>query len=172
MIKALLFLCISLVSTFSFAQADKTFGVGVLLGDPTALSGKLLFGTNQAVDGGIAFSKYYTLIFADYLQQFPGALGKQNSFVARLTPYVGIGPLFAFSDHDHDHDGKHNHHNHDDYFGDDDDDFGLGARIPFGIEWMAPNIPLGVSLELVPGLMIIPHTDAFLQAGLAIRYYF
>jgi hypothetical protein len=170
MIKVLFLIQLMLLSTSSFAQSRAKFGLGVLLGSPTALSAKYFYGGNQAVDAGLAFSSRYTLVFADYLKHFPGIFGKQNEFVSGLIPYVGVGPIIVFDNDDH-HDRNHRRH-HRDYFGDEDDDFAFGARIPFGVEWIAREIPVGVALEIVPGLVVMPSTGAFLQAGLAVRYYF
>lgn len=160
--KIILLLLFTLTSLTCFAKPGKV-GVGIILGDPTALSGKYFFGTD-AIDAGLSFGHDEFLIYGDYLKHFPGRLGKENAFVAALTPYVGVGPVFAFGDHD-----KH-HHRH--FIDDEDDDFAFGARIPFGLEWMSKEIPLGVALEVVPGIVVIPETDGFVQGGLAIRYYF
>jgi hypothetical protein len=157
----LAFIFVSLSSTY--AQTRK-LGVGALLGDPTALSAKYFMGTN-AVDGGVAFGNHEFILFGDYLKHFPGKIGNQNAFVAALTPYVGIGAVIAFDD------GENNHSHHH-FINDDEDDFALGARIPFGVEWMATEIPMGVALEIVPGIVVVPETDAFVQGGLAVRYYF
>lgn len=158
-----LFFVALLLTTSAFAKPGN-FGLGVLLGSPTALSAKYFTGGNDAVDAGLSFSSHEIIVFGDYLRHFPGKFGKQNAFVSALNPYVGVGPVFAFGDHDH----NHKHH----FIDDDDDDFAFGGRIPFGVEWMAPEIPVGVSLEIVPGILIIPETDAFVQGGLAVRYYF
>ena len=148
-----------LFSTSVFAKT----GLGVIIGDPTALSIKHFIG-KDAIDGGLAFGHHEIVIYGDYLKHFPGMLGKQNEFVARLTPYMGVGPLFAFSN------GNEDHHHH--VINDDDDDFAFGVRIPFGVEYMFTEMPLGVSLEVVPGAVVIPETDALVQGGLALRYYF
>lgn len=156
--KKLIPILIAVTSLSSFAKT----GVGAILGDPTALSLKHFIGTD-AIDGGLGFGRHEVILYADYLKHFPGKLGKQNAFVANLTPYVGVGPVFAFGDND-----KKNKH----FIDDDDDDFAFGARIPFGAEWMSREIPIGISLEIVPGIVVVPSTDAFVQGGLAIRYYF
>ena len=142
----------------------RTFGLGVTLGDPTGLSGKYFMNRQTAIDGAIAYGSHELILYGDYLKHFPGAFGRQNEFVSQLNPYVGVGPVFAFGDGNHDH--KHR------FMDDDDDDFAFGGRIPLGIEWLPNNVPLGVSLEIAPGMRIVPGTDAFVQGGLAIRYYF
>lgn len=142
----------------------KPFGLGVTLGDPTGLSGKYFLNRDTAIDGALSYGSHELIIYGDYLKHFRGAFGRQNAFVAALTPYVGVGPVFAFGNGDH-------HHNHR-FIDDHEDDFGFGGRIPLGVEWKANQVPVGVSLEIAPGMKVIPETDGFVQGGLAIRYYF
>jgi hypothetical protein len=156
-------LSVVVFSTANVALARGNFGLGVIFGDPTALSAKIYQDHNDAFDIGLAFAlSDYILIYGDYLRHFPGAFGHSSQFVSSLRPYIGIGPILVFDTDDHDR-----HH----YF-DREDNFALGARVPFGIEWIAPNIPLGISVEIVPGIEVIPSTDGFVQAGIAFRYYF
>ncbi|HVK62262.1 MAG TPA: DUF3996 domain-containing protein [Bdellovibrionales bacterium] len=149
----------------SNATAKGDFGVGFILGSPTALSAKVLLADNKAVDFGLAFSSSeYFLIFGDYLVHFPEIIPPKNEFLRDLHPYIGIGPIFAFAtDDDHDKDK---------YFDDRDDRFAFGIRVPFGIEWLYSKFPIGVSLELAPGITVVPATHGLLNAGIAIRYYF
>lgn len=161
--KKLLPILALLLSSSAFAKPGG-LGVGVLLGDPTALSAKYFMQGNDAIDGGIAFGHHELLLFADVLRHFPGKFGSRNEFVSALNPYVGVGPVVAFSDGDKDH----SHH----VIEDDDDDFGIGGRIPIGVEWTDKEMPIGVSLEIAPGAIIVPSTNAFIQGGVAVRYYF
>lgn len=156
---ALLFLIVS-----SSVHAAGTLGVGAIFGDPTALSLKKFTSQKQAFDAGLSFGDRHIMLFGDYLHHFPGRIRVNNAFFDSLVPYVGVGPILVLDTGG----GKKHHH----LIDDDDDDFALGARIPFGVEWRAKEIPLGVSLELVPGIVVIPHTEGFGQGGVAIRYYF
>lgn len=166
--KIILLMILSIVSIPS-SYAARGLGMGVIIGDPTGLSFKNFFQGTKAIDGAIAYNSDEVILYSDYLMHFPGTFGKQNDFVAALTPYAGIGPVLAFDDDD-----DHNHHNHDRDLvdNDEDDEFALGVRIPFGIEWTAKSAPVGISLEIVPGVVVISETDAFMQGGLALRYYF
>ena len=149
------------------ASMNGRFGVGIILGGPTGLSGKYFLDREQAIDVGLAFDiDDFVLIYGDYLKHFPGAFGAREKFFTELTPYIGVGPVIVLDSDDR----KRN----DRYFADDDDDFGVGVRIPLGIEWMSqnPKIPIGIALEIVPGMIIIPGTDLFFQGGVAFRYYF
>jgi hypothetical protein len=151
--------------TLAHAGPGGNFGLGIILGAPTALTGKYYMGREEAIDFGLAFDfDDYILLYGDYLAHFPGGFGRSSQFVSELVPYIGIGPVLVLDADDRRRNDK--------YFADSDDDFGLGVRIPLGIEWMAPRFPLGIALEIVPGMIVIPGTDAFIQGGVAFRYYF
>src|SRR5687768_17146163 len=113
------FLLLVLLTSTAFAKRGN-FGLGVILGDPTALSAKYFTSGNDAIDGGLSFNDHEVIVYGDYLRHFPGKLGKQNAFVAALNPYIGVGPVFAFGDNDHKH--RHGH----DFIDDEDDDFAFG----------------------------------------------
>jgi hypothetical protein len=147
------------------ARQGGNFGLGVILGAPTAITGKYYMNREEAIDMGLAFDfDDYILVYGDYLVHFPGGFGHSSQFASELVPYVGIGPVLVLDADDRRRNDK--------YFADANDDFGLGVRIPLGIEWMAPRFPLGIAVEIVPGIIVIPGTDAFVQGGVAFRYYF
>lgn len=156
----------------AFAARGGNLGVGFMLGSPSSLNAKYFQNNKIAFDAGLAFDDDdYIMLYADYLIHFPGMFKSNSPFINSLNPYIGVGPFIAFSDHgDHVHSPGHNHDH--DIFGDHDDDFGLGVRVPIGVEWRATEIPLGVSLEITPGMSIIPETDSLVGVGLALRYYF
>jgi hypothetical protein len=139
------------------------FGLGVILGEPTGVTLKYDTSAYNAIDAGISFRfDRYFMLYGDYHFKFPGAFHTDVSFFNQLTPYVGVGAVAVFENEDNRR-----------YFDDDwDEDFALGVRIPLGIEWRTPRVPLGVFAEIVPGLAIIPGTDAFVQGGIGVRYFF
>jgi hypothetical protein len=143
------------------------FGLGLALGDPTALTAKYwLDGNKEAVDLGLAYwlGRYF-LVYSDYDYHFPGTFGARNEFVNNLSPYIGIGGILVFAS------SSDRNHRGDKYFADNSSAaFALGLRIPIGIEWRP--MPIGVFLEFAPGLTVIPGTFGFLQAAIGVRYYF
>lgn len=119
--------------------------------------------SDRAVDMGLTF--YFSnlvLIYSDYLFHFPKAFGTSSPFVAQLSPYVGVGGVMLF--------WSGSYYNR--YYYDSPHGFGIGVRFPIGIEWKPSDPPLGVFLELAPGMGIIPGTFGFFQGGIGIRYYF
>lgn len=77
---------------------------------------------------------------------------------------MGVGGLLVVTNRDYNKDDR--------FLGKKSGSVGLGVRVPVGVEWQPGRPPLGVYLELVPGMAIIPKTDAFFQGGIGIRYYF
>lgn len=152
------------VSTAQAAESAVSgpFGLGVILGEPTGVTVKYDADANTAFDAGLSFRfDRYVMLYGDWHYKFAGAFGSRN-FLNQLTPYVGAGAVVLFLN---DRDYR--------YFDDDlDGDFALGLRIPIGIEWRTPKVPLGVFAEVVPGLAVIPGTDAFIQGGVGVRYFF
>lgn len=148
------------------ADSSHPFGLGVILGEPSGISGKYWLDNRAAIDGALAFSfDNYFMLYSDYLYHFPGAFGHSNEFVSRLTPYIGIGVMLLVETEDTGAKGRT-------YFQSNQGSAGLGVRIPLGMEWRPADPHLGVFAELAPGLGIVPATFGFLQGGIGIRYYF
>jgi hypothetical protein len=144
------------------------FGLGILIGDPTAITFKYDLDSIRSINGGLSFDlNRWTLIYVDGIYHYPNAFGRPNPFVAQLTPYLGVGGLIVISNR------SEFERRRDRYFNDErDGSLALGMRIPLGIEWRPPAFPIGVFLELAPGLTIIPGTYGFVQGGLGARFFF
>ncbi len=152
-------------------QANKTFGLGLELGEPTGLNGKYFLSTSGALDFGIGemFSPYYYgqgfHIYADYLWH-PTSLVSAPAF--ELPFYVGAG--LRFWDFDYCYQGVCN------YGGS-----AIGIRVPVGIALDFNNVPLDIFVQLVPVVDFLAgnyydrygdraHLGIDLSAG--IRYWF
>jgi hypothetical protein len=144
------------------ARADDkgAFGLGLIVGEPTGIAGKLYLTDDTAIDGAIggAVVGRGLQVHADYLWH-PWILANEDAFV--MPGYVGIGARLL--DHDRD---------------DAEDDFHLGARFVAGILFDFRRIPLDVFVELA---LIADFRgggddhDGFaldLNAGVGARYYF
>ena len=157
-------------------QANKTFGLGIMLGAPTGLSGKYFLGPSTAIDFGIGAIGGYGRrdglhLHADYLWH-PLSLVSAEPF--ELPLYFGIGGRFWSYDYCHDHGGGHCH-----------DGGALGVRAPIGIAFDFNNVPLDIFVELalVLDFLYDDHDhfddgddfdgfDAEINGAFGIRYYF
>jgi hypothetical protein len=142
-----IFVIFSVVS-LSASYAQKDFGIGIILGDPTGVSAKFYTGSNNAFDFAAAWSfegKGHLLFQTDYV--WHSSLSNTSSGIFAL--YYGIGGRIIFSD-----------------------DPTVGFRIPIGIDYIFSSAPIDIFLEIVPILDLIPSTDFDLNGGIGIRFWF
>ena len=144
-------------------QSGRGVGLGLILGEPSGVTGKFWTSKTNAVDAGLAYSfNSFVLIYGDYLWHFFNAL--ENAPSAKdVAPYVGVGGAFFIS--------SESNRKSESLFTD-SGSVGLGLRIPLGLEWTPSSVPIGVFLEIAPGIGFIPSTYGFFQGGIGVRYYF
>lgn len=165
MLRALAVLMLSIFcGSFAHAQENR-FGLGFILGDPTGLSVRYYQDDEHSYDAQLAgLGSNYMLLWGDMDFHFPDLIKEQHPILERLSPYVGVGPVIAISTKDDHEKGQ--------YFDDRDNDFAIGVRVPFGVEWIWDRVPIGVGVEVTPGIMVLPATHSLLMGGLTLRYYF
>lgn len=131
------------------------FGLGVIVGEPTGLSGKLWQSKSTAFDFGAAWS------FVD-----EGALHLHFDILVhrfdlihvdsgKLPVYYGLGARVRFDEDDAG-----------------DQDTNVGIRFPVGLDYLFASAPLDLFFEFVPILDIAPETDVSLNGSLGFRYWF
>jgi hypothetical protein len=124
-------------------EANKTFGLGLEVGEPTGLTGKVFLSPRGALDFGVGYiySHYYYgdggHVYLDYLAH-PVSLASTPSF--ELPFYIGGGLRFWNFDYcdpmpnpDVCYRGS-----------------AVGIRIPLGLALDFNNVPLDIFLQLVP----------------------
>ena len=136
---------------------DKGFGLGVMVGAPSGISGKYFIDTGRtalAFGVGVYDDDFYgddhTHFHLD-VQFHPVALTQNQTF--KLPLYIGVGGRFL----------DHNNHNH------------VGVRVPFGIAFDFRNTPLDLFFELVPVVDFLDerdHDDVDLTGAIGLRSYF
>jgi hypothetical protein len=132
------------------------FGVGLMVGEPSGLSFKLLVDKRHALAAGLSFSLIDGNLHAhgDYLLHFPGKIhGIQGG---KWIPYVGIGGKLRVWESEGKKSGES----------------GIGVRIPLGLALHARGAPVDFFLEFVPGMRILPETKADFGGALGGRWYF
>lgn len=138
-------------SAFTGNTAAGNFGLGIIIGEPTGPSFKAWTGANTAIDGAAAWSLDDNNSFhlhLDYLIHNNAIKLDKGS----MPLYFGIGGRMEFVEH-----------------GDDDI---IGVRIPLGAEYMPHKTPLGIFLEIVPVLNLIPDSEMDMEGAIGIRLYF
>lgn len=146
----LLFLCVLFLIAIAAHAQGKGFGLGIILGEPTGLSGKSWLSSTTALDGGLAwsFAKGGSLhIHVDYLWHTFDALETEYS----IPLYLGIGGRIKLNSGD----GNH-----------------LGARFVGGFDFLLDSAPVDIFLELAPIMDLVPATQLSLNGGIGVRYFF
>lgn len=141
-----------------------TFGLGLMFGGPTGLTGKYFVGPDTAIDFGVGVHYRFRFhralqLHADYLFH-PVNLVEHDAF--DLPLYFGIGGRLLFHEFDPDDDR--------------DDDVHLGVRGPVGLSMIFNEVPIDVFFELALVLDIVVDDDDLLfgdlNAVIGFRYYF
>lgn len=130
---------------------NKGFGVGVILGEPTGLSGKYWLSNRTAIDGALAWSFVHGSsihIHADYLWHVFDALKVEEE---TIPLYVGLGGRIKVGDKET---GR------------------VGVRIVGGVDFMIYSVPLDIFLEIAPIVDLVPATQAGLNGGVGVRFFF
>jgi hypothetical protein len=138
------------------AQEARGFGLGLIIGNPTGVSGKGFLSPEHAIDGAVGFGLLGgedLQLHADFLWHFPI---KQWSSAA-LDLYLGVGPWLGF----HGHGGRNER----------ETDVSIGARAPFGLAVMF-DAPFDVFLEVAAGLRLVRKVGFHLDAAIGGRYWF
>jgi hypothetical protein len=128
---------------------ERNLGLGIILGEPTGLSGKLWTSNTTAIDGAAAWSfgdKDALHLHVDYLAHNFNLLRLKQG---KLPLYYGIGGRIKFDNHSK-----------------------VGIRIPVGINYIFPEAPLDIFFEIVPLLDLAPSTEFGLNGAIGTRYFF
>lgn len=137
------------------AAQEKGFGLGVIIGEPTGLSGKLWQSRSTAFDFGAAWSfvdEGAVHLHFDLLVHRFDVIRVDSG---KLPLYYGLGARVRFAE---------------DSAG--DQDTNVGIRFPVGLDYLFADAPFDVFGELVPILDIAPDTDVSLNGSLGFRYWF
>lgn len=136
-------------SAVAATSQDRGVGLGVILGEPTGISGKGWVSEANAFDLGVAWSfrhKGFFHVHSDYLWHFKDVFKSTERFVL----YSGIGARLGV--------GK--------------GDGIFGIRVVGGIAYWPHRAPIDVFLEIAPILDLAPATELTANGGIGIRYFF
>lgn len=141
--------------------ANKGFGLGLMVGAPTGLSGKYFYARDKAFDFGVGAIRYYRErdglhLHVDHLWH-PVSLLSDRAF--ELPVYLGLGVrVFDFDDDREDH------------------GLAVGARAPLGIAFDFNNVPLDLFVELALVVdLFVDYGDRYgadVNGAVGLRYYF
>jgi hypothetical protein len=141
---------IALMGT-AYGQQPGQFGLGIILGEPTGIDGKLFLSADNALHGAVAWS----LSGANDLHLQTDYLYHRYSVIevskGRLPLFFGIGGRVVFREKRDDR---------------------IGVRFPVGLAYHFENAPFDVFGEVVPLLDVAPDTEFELEGAIGGRFYF
>lgn len=152
-------LALAIAGLLGKANAQSSgFGLGIMVGDPTGISGKYWLSGDRAADFGLAWSLNgdYFHVHADYLFHNTSLISVSKG---QLALYYGPGVRIRTWSKGkwEDHDGSQ---------------VSFGARFPVGLDYMFDGAPVDCFLELAPSLDLVPSTTFDLDAAIGARYWF
>lgn len=134
------------------SRAERALGLGVMAGDPTAVSGKMWLNETSALDAALGWSfvddgRVY--LHVDYLWHSYDL--EPEDFDGRLPYYLGVGGrLLAREGHES----------------------RLGVRFPIGLDYVLGDGRFDVFVELAPVFDLAPKTDLSVGGGVGVRFFF
>jgi len=132
------------------------FGLGLIVGAPTGISGKYWLNKVNAIDAAIAWSLGSGsdfILHGNYLWHLFNQIKMKED---HLDVYYGIGGRILFIDKDR---GKK-------------DDIKFGPRAPAGLRYEFKEVPIEVFTEIAIILNLIQSVDIDLNIGIGGRYFF
>lgn len=143
---------------FSSADAQQSFGAGIVLGAPTGLTIKQELTGDSALDAALSIGRDRFYVHGSWLTTRPTSTRLDGY---PLSWYLGIGPRAL---------RRRIHRSPE--AGEKKSEMHLGARAPAGLRmnFTAPKIELFAELALI--LDVVPETEADLDLGIGARYYF
>ncbi len=146
---AVLLLLLGMPSCIRANQAAGDFGLGIVAGQPSGVSGKLWLGPANALDFILGFS----ILGDDHISMNVDYVWHEWNLIpvrrGRMPLYYGMGLWTNISNNPY-----------------------VGGRGVVGLEYLFPSAPLDVFLEIGPGIAILPNTSVAISAGLGMRYFF
>ena len=125
------------------------FGLGLILGQPTGLTGAYGLSDHTAIDGALGlaiFDNRDFYVHVEFLYFLPTLV---NAGDFDLSAYLGIGGWIVAHDN-----------------------AAFGARAPFGLSLDFTSVPLQIFLEASVLLALHPDVDGDVRGALGFRYYF
>ena len=128
------------------------FGLGIVVGTPTGLTGEYKLSSHTAIDGALGVDLFFDrhlYVQGDFLFLFGDLLGGGS---VGLTPYLGPGAFVA------DFGGRNG--------------AGFGVRMPFGLSFDFTRAPLQIFVELSLNLELVHEVHFAIGGAVGFRYYF
>jgi hypothetical protein len=157
-------LCMANAAVHAPPKAGR-FGLGGMVGSPTAVTGKYWLSDVAALDFGVGFySGSWTILYGDFLWHVTGLFGTSTKFGQQTKAYFGGGAGVGFWNRSESCNrwrcSSRTSTNQ------------LFIRGLFGGEWYPPPVQLGVFVEVGPSIGVTPEGGGSIDVSTGARYYF
>ena len=153
--KTVIVVLLLFVPAFMSAQ-QRDYGVGVVFGFPTGVTGAVVVSPTSvvALHAGWSFRKDFGFhATGTYQFMFPYAIRTEEGKALKdVVPYLGVGGRVLLEEET------------------DDNEIHVGLRIGGGIEYFVSRF--GFFLEMFPVVDVIPETKMDFEGGVGARIYF
>lgn len=150
LMSVLFIVVLSSSSVFAAGNQKSSVGLGVIFGAPTGFSLKYWMTSTEAIQGAIGGGPGGLVVGADYVIHADAFANKAFTFFYGPGAFLGEtwgGPKVGGND------------------------VGLGVRGVFGVNYVVPNHPFEVALEIGPALLLAPTVGMGVELGVAFRFY-
>ncbi len=145
----IVFLLVLLMCTKNVLAQKSGIGIGIIIGEPTGVSGKKWVSSNAAFNAAAAWSfvgdgalhLHVDYVFHNFDLFAPD--------IKNLALYYGIGGRVKLSDNSK-----------------------FGMRIPVGLNYIVQDQPFDLFFELIPVLDLAPATDFSINGAIGFRFFF
>ncbi len=148
--RILIFLILIISISQAYAQRSG-YGVGIIIGEPTGLSGKYWMDKETAVSAGLAYSfasnNRGISLHADLINHQYGVI--KSGYI--LPVYYGFGFRLRTKERT---------------------DGSFGVRGVVGLNWQRTDYPIDIFIEAAPVFILLPETGVAIDASLGARYFF
>lgn len=137
---------------FARAAAPGPFGLGLVLIDPTGLSGNYYYEKQRSFAAALGWSSDHLRLNLDHLWY------RRDIIVIDRTPidlYYGVGGRF---------------YQHEKRNGDNESE--IGVRVPVGVSYIFRKVPIQLFGELGPALILIDDSAFIIDISIGGRFYF
>lgn len=142
----------------AWAQRQGNQGYGVMVGNPSGLSGKYWLDETFAMDGAVGvaqgeFDVHLTMLVHSFrwYDRMPGIKKSLNGLISRgeLPFFFGVGPRLLFEDKEE-----------------------FGIRVPVGLSYLPNESQWEIFGEIAPVIRLTPDGGVDGDFALGVRYYF
>lgn len=157
------FFAIGFLDTQAQGPKGKSFGIGIILGEPTGISAKYWLSNKNALDFAIGGSYFGApRLQVDYIWNTDAF----SSSVVKVYAGPGLGIGFG-----RENNGLWLKGSKGTWFYRDNDNVGISLRAIVGVTVVPTNSPLELFLEIGPNIGIVPGFGSAVDAAIGIRYY-